>query len=296
VHFRQARQDEGGAILALRARCLADADPEKNDPRFREWQFAQGASFVGDEGGELLSHVGLIGLPHRKDGSILPGALAVDAMTAPEARGRGAYTGVMRAALAETNASVVTAYQIRKSVLGAMISTGFHTAARVPVLVRPAALRARAAAALALTREDTAWMSEVASAGARDGCVARTPEFLAWRFFDNPVWRYEVTGVKNSAYIVTRRTTLRGLRTLAVVDLAWRDPKIARALLRDAVGTARHYRCAVVAALVSPRHPAFGMFLRRGFLPGPHWFRLLVYPQELATGRWSVMWADTDHL
>ncbi|MFL6248558.1 MAG: hypothetical protein ACJ74H_21220, partial [Thermoanaerobaculia bacterium] len=70
----------------------------------------------------------------------------------------------------------------------------------------------------------------------------------------------------------------------------------AEALLRDAVEEAKARGCKLVAALVSRHHPAFGIFLRKGFLPGPHWFRLLVFPPERAKRRWRVMWADTDHL
>jgi hypothetical protein len=66
--------------------------------------------------------------------------------------------------------------------------------------------------------------------------------------------------------------------------------------LRDAIGTARAQRCTLTAALISLRHPAFGMFVRRAFLPGPHWFKLLVHPPEHVSRRWRVMWADTDHL
>jgi GNAT superfamily N-acetyltransferase len=137
------------------------------------------------------------------------------------------------------------------------------------------------------------WMSELAL---RDGCLARTPEFLRWRFFENPHWSYRVTGVGDAAYCVTRRTTLKGFDTLAVVDLAWRDARDARQLLRNAIAHARAERCTLVAAFVSRAHPAFGMFLRHGFVPGPHWFRLLVHPPEQARRRWRVMWADTDHL
>ena len=133
-------------------------------------------------------------------------------------------------------------------------------------------------------------------AGGEDGCIARTPEFLSWRFFDNPRWQYQATGIRGQAYCVTRRTELKGLDTLAVADLAWRDRKTARALLRNAIARARAERCTLVAALVSRRHPSFGLFLRAGFLPGPHWFRLLVHPKEHAKRAWRVMWADTDHL
>jgi GNAT superfamily N-acetyltransferase len=293
VHFREADAADRERILALRARCFGDVDPEKLDPRFWEWEFARSRMFAAEADGELASHLALLNLPHMLDGVQVPGALAVDAMTSPDARGQGAFTGVVREAMAKSRHTVATAYQIRSAVLGAMLRGGFAVAERVPVLLRPAFTFRREAGFPVLHEQDVTWMSEL---GPRDGCIARTPEFLSWRFFGNPHWSYRVTGVPEAAYLVTRRTTLRGMDTLAIVDLAWRDQQAARKLLHDAIAHARAERCTLLAALVSRRHPAFGMLLRAGFLPGPHWFRLLVHPREQASRAWRVMWADTDHL
>lgn len=294
MRFRSATQADRDAILALRARCFGDVDPEKRDPRFWEWEFAHARLFVGEQDGEVLTHLALLDLPHVLDGRLVPGALAVDAMTAPAARGQGAFTGVVRYATANATNTVATAYQIRKSVLGAMLRGGWTASEQVPVLVRPAfGLRRPRGMAPLLGVSDAEWMSEL---GPRDGCVARTPEFIRWRFFANPAWQYRVTGIRDAAYLVTRRTQLKGFDTLAVVDLAFRDRTAARELLRQAIAHARAEHCTLVAALVSRRHPAFGLFLRAGFLPGPHRFRLLVQPAEHATRPWRVMWADTDHL
>jgi hypothetical protein len=294
MRFREATAADRDAILALRARCFGAVDPEKRDPRFWEWEFAHARMFVGERDAELLTHLALLDLPHMVDGQLVPGALAVDAMTAPAARGQGAFTGVVREATSTAAHTVATAYQIRKSVLGAMLRGGWTASEQVPVLVRPAfgLRRARGTAPL-LGTGDAEWMSEL---GPRDGCIARTAEFVRWRFFANPAWQYRVTGIRGEAYLVTRRTKLKGFDTLAVVDLAFRDRTTARELLRQANVQARAERCTLVAALVSRRHPAFGLFLRAGFLPGPHRFRLLVHPPEHAARPWRVMWADTDHL
>ncbi|HYO77910.1 MAG TPA: GNAT family N-acetyltransferase [Thermoanaerobaculia bacterium] len=297
VHFREATAADRERILALRARCFGDVDPEKLDPRFWEWEFARSRMFTGAAGGEeddeLATHLALLTLPHMLDGAEVPGALAVDAMTSPSARGQGAFTGVVSEAVKRSGHVVATAYQIRSAVLGAMLRGGWAVAGRAPVLLRPAFTFRREAALPLLQRGDIGWMSEL---GGDDGCIARTPEFLSWRFFDNPRWTYRVTGIRGEAYLVTRRTRLKGLDTLAVVDLAWRNRRTAARLLRNAIAHARAQRCTLVAAFASRRHPAFGMLLRAGFLPGPHWFRLLVHPREHAARPWRVMWADTDHL
>jgi GNAT superfamily N-acetyltransferase len=293
VHFREATAADRERILSLRARCFGGVDAEKLDPRFWDWEFARSRIFVGEGDAELATHLALLNLPHMLGGIQVPGALAVDAMTSPAARGQGAFTGVVTAAMTASDHTVATAYQIRSAVLGAMLRGDWAVAERVPVLLRPAfTFRGQVGLPL-LHQPDVTWMSAL---GGTDGCIARTAEFLSWRFFENPHWKYRVTGVRDAAYLVTRRTTLKGLDTLAVVDVAWREKHAARRLLRDAIAHARAERCTLVAALSSRRHPAFGMLLREGFLPGPHWFRLLVHPREQAARPWRVMWADTDHL
>jgi hypothetical protein len=72
------------------------------------------------------------------------------------------------------------------------------------------------------------------------------------------------------------------------VDVAWRQGRA-----RDAAALL-HSDATLHAALVTPAHPAFGWFLRRGFLPGPHRFRLLA--RGVIEAKWALSWGDTDHL
>lgn len=275
MHFREATFADKARILALRARCFADDDPDKLDPRFWDWEFGTHARvFIGEETGEIQTHLAIT----RN--------LAVDAMTAPGARGKGAFTGVARFATTHSNHDTATAYQIRGAVLGSMLRAGWTVAEKVPVLLRP--LFGNGASQHAqLQRSDAEWMSELSG---------RARDFIEWRFFDNPIWQYDITGADHDAYLVARKTKLKGIDTYAIVDLAWREQSAAKRLLRDAIERAKAERCTVAAAFVSRQHPAFWMFVSRGFVPGPHWFRLLVHPPEAAQRRWEVMWADTDHL
>src|SRR5258708_429631 len=295
--IREATAADGEAILALRARCFGDVDREKLDPAFWDWEFGRGRLFIDDA---QTTHIAIIPTPYRIDGQIVPGGLAVDAMTAPEARGRGLFTRVVTHAVETTRDefALSTAYQIRSSVLGAMLRGGWTVATKVPVLVRPAFFPpGRPKGIRELRRDDCPLMASIAEAMPHDGAsVARTAEWLAWRFFDNPHWRYRVTAFGDDAYLVARRTMLKGYDTFAIADLAWRDERSARRLVRDAIAEGRARGCRLIAALVSRAHPAFPMLLGRGFLPGPHWFRLLVHPAAFARKRWRVMWADTDHL
>jgi len=289
--IRRAGAADRDAILALRARCFGDVDPEKRDPRFWDWEFSKARLFVDDA---VSTHIALVPLQYDVGGRVIDGAIAVDAMTAPEARGRGLFGRAVGAAV--EGEPLVTAYEIRGGALGSMLRAGFVIAERVPVMVNPAFLlpRSRVAQASSLRPVFPAEMAELAAAmpGPR---VHRSVDFLRWRFFENPHWKYDVSA-NDDAYIVTRRTTLKGHDTLAIADLAWRDVRAARALVRDAVARAHDLRCRFAAAFVSLGHPAFPLLLRRGFLPGPHWFKLLVRPGTAARERWRVMWADTDHL
>jgi len=246
---------------------------------------------VAEDGGRLVSHLGLVPVTYASDGQSLRGAIAVDAMTSPDARGKGWFSRVVKQAMESTrdDYDIATAYQIRDAVLGAMLRGGWAVAEKVPVLVRPAGIRLsrkRDQAVRELTRDDIDWMSRIAATPGFH--MARTADFLAWRFFDNPHWKYRVTA-SGDGYLVARRTKLKGFDTYAIVDAAGDTSR----LVADAIDEAKALRCTLVAALVSRQHPLFGRLLRRGFVPGPHRFRLLVHPQPR---RAAVTWADTDHL
>jgi len=287
--IRRAGAADRDAILALRARCFGDVDPEKRDPRFWDWEFSKAKLFVDDA---VSTHIALVPLQYDIGGRVIDGAIAVDAMTAPEARGRGLFGRAVGAAV--EGEPLVTAYEIRGGALGSMLRGGFVIAERVPVLVRPFLSIHTSPRGARVGKPAPHEMAEIAAAmpGPR---VHRSADFLRWRFFENPHWKYDVAA-NDDAYIVTRRTTLKGHDTLAIADLAWRDVRAARALVRDAVARAHDLRCRFAAAFVSLGHPAFPLLLRHGFLPGPHWFKLLVRPGTAARERWRVMWADTDHL
>lgn len=296
VRFREATVTDRAAILALRKRCFGETDPEKLDPRFWDWEFREARVFVGECDGALVTHLALVPW-----GQV---TLAVDAMTAPEARGSGAYGGVVAFALAAVRDEVTLAhaYQIRDAVLGPMLRNGWVVSESIPVLVRPASLKAllrfrvepaSETGAELLTREHAAEMAS----------IGRTRSWIEWRFFDNPRWSYRVTAARDdsgtlSAWLVARRTTLKGYDTLAIVDVAFRDRTAARTLIRDAVAEAKRLGCPLAAAFVSRAHPARPLLRRSLFVPGPHRFRLLVHtlgkPRRYEP--WPVTWADTDHL
>ena len=282
IALREATPADRDAILALRARCFPGDDPEKRDPRFWEWEFRGGRMFVACADQRIVAHLGFVPQTYIVRGAPLGAMLAVDAMTDPEFRGQRLFGRV--AQFAGEHVPVSTAWQIRKSVLGGMMSGGWRPAGGARVLIRPF----RSAAAKPPLSPDVNAMADIAREFF-DGTdhLDRTPDYLRWRYFENPLWTYDVT-MNENAWIATRRTKLRGWDTQAIVDIAWR-----RGRARDAAALLQS-PAMLHAALVTPAHPAHGWLLRRGFLPGPHRFRLLVHGAVEA--KWALAWGDTDHL
>src|SRR5258708_12594409 len=130
--IREATAADGEAILALRARCFGDVDREKLDPAFWDWEFGRGRLFIDDA---QTTHIAIIPTPYRIDGEIVPGGLAVDAMTAPEARGRGLFTRAVTHAMETTrdDFALSTPSQIRSSALAALLPRASTVATNVPL-------------------------------------------------------------------------------------------------------------------------------------------------------------------
>lgn len=308
--FRRASRADRDAILALRSECFADDDPEKRDPRFWDWAFAErGVPFVAEEGATVVSHFGLVAMPMTVGGRALRAALALDAMTAASRRNAGIYTRLVQHAIEETRDEfdLLFAFQIRRSVLGAMLRSGWKVSARLPVLVKPLRVTAFFTSrtgndALEVLDESACEeMAALASSGGNAGAVLRSSDWIRWRYFRNPAVTYRVIGTRHAgalaSWIVTRRTHLRGYDTVAVVDVAGSDSKTVRTLIRDAMRAPDARGATFGAALVSSGHRYLPLFLSCGFLPSPHVFRLLTHTTvDLVAARWSLLWGDTDHL
>jgi hypothetical protein len=311
IALREATLSDRDAILALRARCFPVDDPEKRESRFWDWEFRHGRFFVAEEHGRVIAHLGFVGQTYVVDGVRTPSLLAVDAMSDPEYRGRRLFGQVASyaAQLLAQDVAFSGAWQIRKAVAGGMHGAGWEAVDGARVLIRPFTTAFGGDGA---PTSDVEMMAAVARDFYVDAFVERTPEWLRWRYFENPLWRYDATATAE-AWLVTRRTRLKGIDTLAIVDVAWRrgGSREARSLLARALRSAR---TTLAATLVTRAHPAYGWFLRRGFVPGPHRFRFLVNDframasqsqrstrdadrgAPAARPRWALLWGDTDHL
>ncbi len=316
VTFRAAEPGDRGAILALRARCFPEVDPEKREPRFWEWEFRRspagaGHLFVGESDGRIISHFGFLPQRYIVDGAAQRAVMALEAMTDPEWRERGVYSRLHAFAIeaVEHEYAFGTAYGIRPRTFPPLLRNGWTPRLKVPVLVRPLSWRALVLRRAAREFEHHTCLSgaETMAAIAREclGSAAhheRSAAFLRWRYGESPAWRYDIA-MTDEAYAVTRRTELRGVDALAVVEVAWRRGAAgeAKQLLRGVLHRAAEARVKVAAALITTTHPAFSLLLRLGFLPGPHRFQFFLRDfgggaATLARARWALMWGDTDHL
>jgi hypothetical protein len=282
IDVREGTRADRDAILALRARCFAGEDPEKQDPRFWEWEFGNGGRFfVAVDADRVVTHLGVV--PQLK-------MLAVDAMTDPDYRRQHLFSRVVECArdTLRGEADFSCAFQIREAVLPAMVRGGWKPAARAFVLVRPLMVSRLRGLAVAQPKQPSDRATE-----------QLIPPHLRWRFLENPLWKYDIHA-NGDAYVVTRRTKLRGYDTVAIADLGWPKGKerAGRALLREVFAKGQAEGAQVAAVLITFAHPALPTLVRSGFLPSPHRFRFLVndFGRPRKQKRWALTWADTDHL
>lgn len=304
IALREATSADREAILALRRRCFPGEDAEKQDPRYWEWEFGKGRMFVAEEHDRLAAHLGFVPQTWAIGNERHAGLLAVDAMTDPDFRRQGIFQRLVafaRDAL-RGQAALSTAFQIRDAVLPPMRANGWETLLRAPVLVKMLTIKPSKSVAaeepsVAAPAERLADIAE--GFFGRRAAVVRSAEHLRWRFYENPLYTIDAS---DDAYVVSRRTMLRGYDTLAVADIAWRAGKMreGRVLLAEVLRRARGAGVHLAAALMTLPHPALPALVRSGFLPSPHRFRFLVNAfderLQVSRARWALSWADTDHL
>jgi GNAT superfamily N-acetyltransferase len=264
MNVREGDVRDRDAILALRRAAFPRVDEEKQRADFWEWQFGVGRTFVAEEGGRVVGHLGF--MPVRE------AMLACDAMVDPAMQGRGIFSTLAKTAteIVRREAALVVAWQIRKAVLPAMLRAGYAEVLQAPVVLRPT----------------FAWLRRKIE-GRRD--IVAGDDWTDWRFNRSPSWRYAEWRDENG-YVVTRDSTLKGILTHCLVDFGG-DP---RAVIRASIRDARRRGVLLTAALVSRDHPCVGALRRCGYVPGPHRFRFLVHgevPQNPA-----LTWASTDHV
>ena len=132
MNIREGTARDRDAILALRRAVFPRDDVEKQRPEFWEWQFGRGRTFVAEEAGWVVGHLGFV--PCRAAG--VAAMLACDAMVEPGGRGRGVFSALAKTAteIVRRDVPLVMACQIRKAVLPAMLRAGYAAVLRAPVV------------------------------------------------------------------------------------------------------------------------------------------------------------------
>jgi len=140
---RRAGPEDTEAICALLTAVFPD-NP-KADPALLAWQYwdnpyGETASWVAEDGGEIVAHYAAFPIPGVLDGQPATLAMGADAATAESARGRGMFTKLARAAwddVAQRNGlRAVLAAPNPSSKPGALRS-GMVQIADLPAFVRP---------------------------------------------------------------------------------------------------------------------------------------------------------------
>lgn len=145
----------------------------------------------------------------------------------------------------------------------------------------------------------------------REITAVRSCEILNWRFASYPERGYRIFIAREDGrvvgYVVTRCMTLKHLRALVLVDIAFDParPEVGTALLRCCDQEAMRLRIDVVATISNPSSPFIRHLRKFGFLKTPESFTLVVHgPKdskapgltEAQFSDWHVTWFDHDYV
>jgi len=282
------------------------------------------------------------------DGRLVRVAMVQDVGTRASHRGRGVFRemgGYALEALRRRGVEFIYTFPNQKSLPSFVRNHGYTIVARVPVLVRPLDLgralaeRARlggpgraigdaGAAVLRLARARRARLEPgerveavdtppaelqgfaLARGGAGTIGLARTPDYLRWRFVASPHRSYRIHVLTRAgaarAYLVTRHAEILGAPVALVMDLGHEpgeEPALARLIDLRALEETRAGRVASVAMCLGAERR---VLRRAGYFPiperlNPRPFNLLVkdlastpHPALFDPGRWRITLADWD--
>ena len=299
-----------------------------------------GLSLLGFEGDRPVAFYGVLPREYRIRGEPHVIGLVVDVMSHPEVRRRGLFVATGSAAMERLEGSDVEAvigFPIRDDVMPGHLKVGWRADFELPVYVLPtgwkgtpgleaprwlwafnAAAKAYRMASGPLRRRPqgtSAWLTaeefaahpvvqDLCSPVPRWSQLSKTPEFWRWRL-SRPGADYHCVVAESggsSAYAVVRELELRGVPSLAVLDLAGSAPGALRLVLSSLLDLARRRGCSTIAMCANPslaRHLRLG---RSGFLRSPLRFTLIHRPTSAGPvddwfaqeREWRLAWVDSD--
>ena len=296
---------------------------------------------VGFEAGRAVSFYGVVPRDYLVDGERRRIGLVVDVMSHPEVRRRGLFEQTGRFALAGLQHSPVEAvvgFPVRDDVMPGHLKVGWEVGFKLPVYLLPtgggfressgeaswltafrlaggayrrltAALRKRPKATtqqLTVTEfVENPIAQRLCGSDGVNSRIERSLEFLCWRL-GRPGATYVClvsTHGERAAYAIARSTVLRGVRCLAVLDLAV-DGKGAQRLVVGALVdfARREHLAAIVMWLPIGSHAKAIGLSSVGFLRTPMKFTLIHRStSQLETrqlfadeSRWRMSWLDSD--
>lgn len=298
-----------------------------------------GLCLVGFDGDRPVSFYGVVPEIYVIDGHERRIGLVVDVMSHPEVRRRGLFEATGRAAmtmLADTSIEAVEGYPIRDDVMPGHIKVGWEVGFGLPVHVLATGWRGGGGAAPSwlpwlsvgahayrlassvLRRERGAvvrrldvddFLADSASARLRAvpagvSQIDRSDEFLRWRLA-RPGAEYTchvVEAGSERGYAITRSLPLRGVPTVAVLDVAVDGRRAARAITAALVDEARRGGLWAIAICANPSFAKSLGLGRLGFVRTPMKFTLIhrstsvpAASEWFRTERsWRMSWIDSD--
>lgn len=265
VSLRSATKADDESVLALLASSLAWRADDVHS-RFFHWKhrenpFGSSPGWVATTDGAVVGFRTFLRWELEEQGRVVHAVRAVDTATAPSHRGQGIFSLLTRHALQSlSDEGVDFVFNTPNAQSrGGYLKLGWEPVARLPVLVRPASIRAparmlrarapaerwgepvhlgeRAADVLCDTSAVTSLLeSQPTVAGLR---TRRSPAFLAWRYgFEEHQYRTLLAGSGVAEGFALFRVRRRGAAREAVVcDLLvpGGEPGPARHLLRRVV-------------------------------------------------------------
>lgn len=225
-----------------------------------------------------------------------------DAVTAPQARGKGLFSRVLntlREALPPED--WLFAFPNGQS-RNAFAREGFHIVQEVPLWFRPVKKGGTSAqpSTQAITRfgpEHDEFAQRLAAVGSLT--ALRASAYLSWRYPAHPFFNYQCFELRRAGQVegllVLNRMEARGRTSMWIMELLATDRQTSRELARSARALASAQGCDVVLSMTSAKLPG-AVRMPACFLPKKHvlMVRSAGPGPSRSPGRWDVHTGDWD--
>jgi len=311
MYYRPFRPGDEDAIANLFERCFDRPMPAG----FWRWRFldnpaGQGLVELAWDGQRLVGHYAVTCVPMKIGERVHPTGLSGTTMTDPDYRGQGLFTRLaMRVydRMAEENWAVVWGFPNMNSHVGFVRDLGWLDVAEVPVL-RAKVSRVSSPKGAPFANQDVSqlnnvenllvdWMSDQTNA------VERSPEYLKWRYLDNPAEEYRmvlVPSLKRPQGLVVYKKYMQEFQIMELIEKP--GSGCAPWLVMVVVDRARQQGCESVGMWLGLYQRCHLPIERMGFVSDAPVTYFGVKPtlnvgverENLAYNKWWVSMGDSD--